>query len=432
MKKIGLMFLIAAYLLVGCAKNKSEAEKHSHDHNHTEECTGDHDHDHNHDDHNHDHEGHDHSHDDHDHSHDHSAHNHDAHDHGHDHGGGSENPDEVVFPPEKAAAVGLKTQVIEPVSFKEVIKTSGSIQAAQGDESVLIATVNGVVKLGRTPFLEGTYVNKGQSVLSLSSSNLADGDVLTRTRATYETAKKEYERAKALVDSKIVSAKEYEQAKMAYETAKAAYDAISGSQSDSGISVSSPIGGYIKSIQVSEGEYVTVGQPLATIAQNRRLVLRAEVSEKHYSKLPRVRTANFYTPYDKAVYSLQDLNGRVLSYGRAAGESSFYIPVSFEFDNRGSVVPGSYVEVYLQGEPVANVLAVPVSSLIEIHGTFYVFVRLDEECFRKQEVTLGMNDGKNVQILSGINIGDEVVTAAAYQLRLASVSGVMPAHTHNH
>lgn len=427
MKKIGWICLIAAYLFVGCSKKNTGSGEHAHEH---DQETVAHNHDHNHDhaegehhdcDHDHDH-GDSHTHD---HDHDHTD------DHGHDHEG-SENPDEVVFTPEKAAAVGLKTAIIKPLDFKEVIKTSGRIQAAQGDESVLIANVSGVVKLGKLPFLEGTPVGKGQAVLSLSSSNLAEGDVLVRTRSAYETAKKEYERAEALVESRIVSAKEYEQAKMAYETAKAAYDAIAGSSTGGGVSVSSPISGYIKSIQVSEGEYVAVGQPLATIAQNRRLVLRAEVSEKHYSKLSRIRSANFYTPYDRTVYNLQELNGRVLSYGRSSGDASFYVPVTFEFDNRGTMVPGSYVEVYLQADPLPNVLAVPVSSLVEIQGTYYVFVRLDEECYRKQEVSLGMNDGQFVQILSGLNDGDEVVTKAAYQLRLASVSGVMPAHTHNH
>lgn len=424
MKNIGLICLIAAYLLVGCAKNNTK-----HDHAHDETCTHDHDHSsehshehaHEHDEeHNHEHDG-EHSHD---HDHDNA--------HAHDHASGSENPDEVVFPPEKAQAVGLKTIVLEAGDFKEVIKTSGHIQSAQGDESVLVATVNGVVKLGRLPFLEGTSVHKGQAVLSLTSSNLADGDIVVRTRSAYELAKKEFERAEALVDSKIVSAKEFEQAKTNYEQAKAAYDAISTSDSGSGISVSSPISGYIKNIQVNEGEYVTVGQPLATISQNKRLVLRAEVAEKYYHKLSRIRTANFYTPYDKKVYNLTELNGRVLSYGKSTGETSFYVPVNFEFDNRGDIVPGSYVEVYLQSDPIANVLSLPVSSLVEIQGTYFVFVRLDEECFRKQEVSLGMNDGQHVQILSGVHAGDEVVTEAAYQLRLASVSGVMPAHTHNH
>ena len=56
-------------------------------------------------------------------------------------------------------------------------------------------------------------------------------------------------------------------------------EAVAGKQTANGVSVVSPINGYLKNLQVKEGDYVTVGQPLATISQNSRLVLRAEVSE---------------------------------------------------------------------------------------------------------------------------------------------------------
>ena len=81
-----------------------------------------------------------------------------------------------------------------------------------------------------------------------------------------------------------------------------------------------------KNLQVKEGDYVTVGQPLATISQNNRLVLRAEVSEKYYNYLPSVQSANFRTPYDNVTYKLSDLHGRLLSYGKASDTNSFLCP----------------------------------------------------------------------------------------------------------
>jgi len=47
-------------------------------------------------------------------------------------------------------------------------------------------------------------------------------------------------------------------------------------------------------------------------------------------------------------------------------------------------------------------------------------------------VTLGADNGSEVQILSGLKAGDEVVTEGAYQIKLASASNAIPAHTHNH
>ena len=80
-----------------------------------------------------------------------------------------------------------------------------------------------------------------------------------------------------------------------------------------------------------------------------------------------------------------------------------------------------------------NVISVPESALTEEQGLYFVYVRLDEDCYRKQHVTLGRDNGRRVEILSGLEAGDEVVTEGAYHIKLASVSTVVPeGHTHNH
>ena len=368
------------------------------------------------------------AHDEHGHDHDMHHEEEEAHAHGHEaHGAG-----EVVFKKQDAEAIGLQTRIMQPGVFSEVIKTSGQIQSAQGTETVLVATVPGVVTLGDTRFVDGTSVRKGQPVLTLASNALSDGDVAIRVKNAYLTAKREFERMEQLVGDKIVSQKDYEQARLAYENAKVAYDAINGKQSVRGVAVTAPMNGFLKNILVKEGDYVTVGQPLATISQNSRLVLRVDVSEKNYSRLPMIRSAHFKTPYDDKVYKLDELGGRLLSYGKSSGNNSFYIPVLFEFDNKGAVIAGSYVEVYLLGKPMEQVLSVPVSALVEEQGLYCVYLRLDEDCYKKQYVTLGADNGEAVQILSGLKAGDEVVTKGAYQIKLASASNAIPAHTHHH
>ena len=339
---------------------------------------------------------------------------------------------EVVFKRENAEAIGLKTQKMTRGSFAEVIQTSGRIEAAQGSESVLVATVPGVVTLGKTAFVEGTLVRKGEAIVSLASNVLSDGDVAIRTKNAYLTAQKEFERMEQLVDDQIVSRKEYEQARLAYENAKVAYEAIKGKESARGVAVTAPLNGFLKNILVKEGDYVAVGQPLATISQNGRLRLRADVSEKYYTYLPQIQSACFKTPYDEKVYRLDELDGRLISYGKASDANSFYVPVLFEFANRGAIIPGSFVEVYLLGKPMEQVLSVPLTALVEEQGLYSVYLRLDEDCYKKQYVTLGANDGQSVQILSGLKEGEEVVTEGAYQIKLASASNAIPAHTHHH
>lgn len=168
-----------------------------------------------------------------------------------------------------------------------------------------------------------------------------------------------------------------------------------------------------------------------TVTQNRRLQLRADVSERYFKDLGSVISANFKTPYDKTVYTLSALNGRLVSYGKSSSSQEYYVPVNFEFDNIGQIISGSYVEVYLLGQLRSNVISIPVSSLIEEQGLYFVYLQSHDDAYSKQEVTLGANDGNRVEILSGLKKGDKVVSKGAYHVKLASTSSAIP-HAHEH
>lgn len=352
----------------------------------------------------------------------------DVHDgHGHETHGG----DEIILPPAKAQAAGIVTSTVEPGRFQQVIKTSGQVLAAQGDEQVAVATVAGVVSF-RGRVIEGMSVRKGSPLVVLSSQNMAEGDPVQKARVAYEVSKKEYERMQALVGDKIVSEKEFAQAKQTYENARISYEAVARNHTEHGQTVSSPIAGYVKSLLVKEGDYVSVGQPLVSVTQNRRLFLRADVSEKYYADLSSVSSANFRTPYNDKVYNLKELNGRLLSYGKASNADGYYIPVTFEFDNKGDVIPGSFVEIYLLSTPTEDALTLPRTALTEEQGSYFVYQQVDEEGYMKRPVTIGADDGERVQILSGIHPGDRIVTQGAYHVKLASASNAIPAHTHEH
>lgn len=340
--------------------------------------------------------------------------------------------DEIVLPPAKAQAAGVKSTIVQPGTFNQIIKTSGQIEAAQGTEKAVVATVTGIVSL-QEKVIPGMSIGKGAKLMTLSSNNLTDGDPVQRTRIAYETAKKEYERLKALVTNKIVSEKEFAQAKQNYEDARISYDAVIENHSSKGQSIISPMNGYVKDLLVREGDYVEVGQPLATITQNRKLFLRADVSERYYSSLRTIKSANFCTPYDNKVHTLKELNGRLLSYGKATGTNSgYYLPVTFEFDNKGDFIPGTFVEIYLLSSPINNVISLPHSALTEEQGSIFVYLQVDEEGYKKQLVTVGADDGQRVQIISGIKADDRVVTEGAYQVKLAGASSAIPPHSHEH
>lgn len=381
----------------------------------------------------HNHEGHNHEIEEHHHEgHDHAGHDHEGDVHTHEgqekHAEGS---DEIILSPEKARAAGVEVERIQPTTFRQVIRTGGQIVAAQGNESTTVANIAGIVSFGK-PLTEGMSIKPGSPLLTLSVRHLSDGDPVEKARIAYETALKDYERIKALAKERIVSEKDMLQAEQTYQNARISYEAVSRHHSDRGQTIVAPIGGYIKSVLVKEGDYVNIGQPLVSITQTRKLFLRADVSEKYYPALHTISSANFRTPYSQQVYALSDLNGRMLSYGKAASDDGHYIPVTFEFDNKGDILPGAFVEVYLLSIPMENVIAIPRTALTEEQGSFYVYLQLDEEGYKKQLVTPGADNGKHVQILSGIQAGDRVVVKGATQVKLASASNAIPAHSHEH
>lgn len=422
-KIVGIL-IIAVFFMTSCnSAQKSEQKASTDTHQHTEGDGHDHDAE----------KEHEHSADD---GHDHSAEKATTHsqDDGHGHGSediSSEHVDEIVFTKNQAEAVGLKTEVIAPASFRNVIKTSGQIQAPQGDEQTIVATSNGVVSFSNASIVDGTPVRAGESIVTISAKNLQEGDPALKAKIAFETAEKEYKRAEGLVADKIISAKEFEQTRLRYETAKNAYEAQASNVTAAGIRVTSPINGYIKNRLVNQGEYVTIGQPITTVAQNRRLQLRAEVSENYFKFLRNVTSANFKTTYDNVTYKLSDLNGKLLSYGKASNSNSFYIPVTFEFDNVGDIIPGSFTEVYLLTQPKENVVSIPVSALTEEQGLNFVYLQIEDDAFKKQEVTVGQNNGERVEIISGLKRGDKVVINGVYQVKLAASSSAIP-DGHNH
>ncbi|MDR3119594.1 MAG: efflux RND transporter periplasmic adaptor subunit [Mediterranea sp.] len=339
--------------------------------------------------------------------------------------------DEIVLSKEQAQAAGIQSEAVEAGTFRQVIKTGGQVLAAQGGEATAVATIAGVVSLGNR-IVEGTEVSRGATLLTLSAKNMAEGDPVQRAQVIYDAARKEYERMKPLAASRIVSQKEFSQAEENYQKARIVYEATAKNSSGGGQAVAAPVSGFVKSILVKEGDYVEAGQPVAVVTQSRRLFLRAEVPEKYYRYLRTIASANFKTPYGSTAYSLEELGGKLLSYGKSSGDNSYYTPVTFEFDNKGDVLPGSFVEIYLLSSPMSRTISLPHTALTEEQGLYFVYLQTDDDCYRKQEVTLGADNGQRVQILSGIASGDRVVTRGAYQVKLASTSSTIPSHNHEH
>lgn len=365
------------------------------------------------------------------HSHPHDAEEmHDDHDHDHDEGH-DHAPGTIILEPEKAKAAGVEVKKVERSTFHDVIQVSGSLMAASCDETTIVATVSGVVEHAQH-ISEGMAISKGATVYYLRSDKLQDGDQAQKARISYLAAKREYDRALPLVEEKIISAKDFSVIKAEYETARLAYEAIGKHTSQRGVAVVSPTTGYMKSCMVKDGDYVEVGTPMMVVTRNQHLYLRAEVPVRYYSQLSKITSAKFRTQYNNEVTDLRSVNGTLMSSGKSAVSTSSYVPVTFQLDNRGNIVPGSYAEVFLITGERPNVLSLPTTALTEEQGVYYVYIQQDEHSYVKQEVTLGTTDGEYTEITSGLNGGETVVVRGAINVKLAAASNAIPGHTHNH
>lgn len=342
---------------------------------------------------------------------------------------------ELTYLKEQAWKTEFANQPVIRRPFNEVIKATGQIMPAQGDEEVITAKTSGIVKFGSGKILAGAEVREGEQLFIISSNGIAgDNNVdaqYKEAQAEYSKAKADYDRAKELVKDKIISEKEFQETKLRFENAQAVYSTFKN-YGAGGQQINSPAKGFLKNVMVTEGQFVEQGQPLASVSQNKRLIVRADVSQKYFAQLGKVFSANFRTTYNGKTYSTDSLNGKVLSYGKATEATTFLTPVYFEIDNKGEFMPGSFIEVFIKTGGVQDALVIPQTALIEEQGSFYVYVQTGGESFEKREVKLGGGDGMNVQVLSGVNEGERVVTKGAYQIKLSTMSGTVPAHGHEH
>lgn len=398
MKKI--IVIAAVLFLCGACKNNTTVHHHEHS-----EAT-------------------EHSHNHHDHT---EATEHHQHVHQHNHSAAGD----IILAPEKAHAAGVVAEIITPKDFRQVIPVSGKIESSQNAEKSIVANVAGVVSFNR-PLVSGTQVTQGNTLLSISSHNLQDGDPVERAKIAYQAAEEEYNRAKRLIDDRIISEKDFNTIRERYENARLTYQAVAKDNSNKGATVTSPTSGYIKEIFVREGDYVTVGQTLATVAQDNILYLYADIPERYYGYMNNITSANFSTVYSNQVYELDSMNGEKVSYSRALASGSGYATMTFSFQNNGTLVPGSFANIYLLAEKRPSTIAVPNEALVEEQGLYFVFIKMCEESYSKRQVKIGASNGKEVEITDGIHSGENVVVKGAYHVKLASTSASLPAHSHSH
>lgn len=342
----------------------------------------------------------------------------------------------TVFTKEQSWKIDFATEHPKVEPFGQLIKTTAQVESAQGDEILVSAKTNGIVMLSANDVVEGKKVTNGQILFSITGSGLANNNLSTQfaeAKNNYEKAKADYERLAELAKDKIVSEKDLLIAKNQYDNAKVTYDNLNQNFNASGQDVTSTMNGYIKQVFVQNGQYVEAGQPIVSISQNKTLLLKAEVQQKFAPVLGRINSANIRMLHDNQTYTLEQLNGKILSFGRNTNKDNYLIPISLQIDNNGDFISGGFVELYLKTLSSTQALTIPNAALLEEEGIYFVFIQLHPELFEKREVKVGVTDGFKTEIIKGIKPQERVVTTGAILVKLAQATGTLDAHSgHNH
>ena len=342
---------------------------------------------------------------------------------------------EIPFLKEQAWKIDFSIARVKRQEIHRVIKTSGEIEPMQGDEAIVTAKSSGIVVFSNGQIIIGDKV-KGQSILfTISGEGMLHENIDSKiaiSRAKHTKALLNFERGNILLADGVISKLEWDDLKEEYDVVKAEYDNLISNYGKGGQKIKAPFTGYVKDILVTEGQYVQSGDAMALVTKNNKLIIKAEVSQKYFSELPNISSANFRTAYDTSVYTIEDFNGRLLTYGKSVGSGEHFLHVYFEIDNIGGVISGSFVDVYLKTKPIESALVIPQTAIMDDYGSHYVFVQVSGETFEKRNVKTGVSDGINVQIVSGLTEGEWVVTKGAYQVKMATMSSAIPAHGHSH
>ncbi|HEY0995631.1 MAG TPA: efflux RND transporter periplasmic adaptor subunit [Gemmatimonadaceae bacterium] len=308
---------------------------------------------------------------------------------------------------------------------------TGVIEPAAGRHAEVTAPISGLVDAGgvaRSP-APGQRVARGQVLATLTPSLGEGGSAYAEARARLAEAENEFQRARRLVAAEAAPARRLADAEIRLRAAREALAGFGGGAEAGRIAVRSPVSGVVARRSIAPGSRVEAGTPLFTVVDPSVVWLTVNVPAAQASQVGPGAGAAFQLEGSDRRWNAT----RVVSVSSVIDPQSRTLPVIYEVPNRdGAIRVGSTARAQVRtGRRVAGVV-IPASAILEEDGRPVAFVQPGGEAFERRELVLGGREGDRVLVSSGIEAGERVVTGAAYQVRLASLSTAVPAEGHAH
>ncbi|MDQ8150832.1 MAG: efflux RND transporter periplasmic adaptor subunit [Gemmatimonadota bacterium] len=305
------------------------------------------------------------------------------------------------------------------------------VRAAAGRHVAVVAPAGGLLSEGTIDVALGARVRRGQ-VLALVSPTLgASGATFADARARWREAEDEFARAKRLFAAEAIPERRVHEAEIRLAATREALAAVGGGAvtAEGRVEVVAPIDGVIADRSMVAGARVEPGTSLFTIVDASVVWVVIHVPTDRIASLDRTGPARFRVEgSDEPVIAT-----RLLATSGVVDTLTRSIPVTYAVDNAtGTLRIGAIARAAVPTVVRGSGVIIAAAALLEEDGRSYVYVQTSGERFARREVTVAGLEGTRALITSGLAAGDRVVTGAAYQVRLASLSTAVPAHGHEH
>lgn len=247
----------------------------------------------------------------------------------------------------------------------------------------------------------GDYIKKGKILFELDKTQMAAS--YNQAKLVFDNAKIDYDRMTLLYNEGAVSLQQYQGAQTQFNVAQENLTAAGNALSY--CNVTSPIDGYITSVNVAVGDLASQSMPAVTIANVSALEINTTLSEYLVGK---VKQGDKVEVYIKTL-SEDPFSGTVKAISPAPATGTLTYPITINVENpNGIIKAGMFAQVQIISDRKENILCIPSDSVFMKSGETKVAV-LKGNIPSLVTVTTGLDNGTMVEITSGLNPGDVVV-----------------------
>lgn len=303
-------------------------------------------------------------------------------------------------------AIPVVTDQVRKISTNNQISISGNIE---GNKTVRL----GFMVAGKINYIaagEGQLVSKGQLLSSLDPGNYSIAKEIADVQVSQ--VQDEYNRLKVMYDRKSISESDFAKVNFTLQQAKAQEKLHAKNLSDT--KLFSPISGVMLKKLSEVGEITGVGTPLFVVSDIRTVKVNAYIPESELHNIKLGQQAKVL------VSSLSEtFTGKVTEVGSAADAASRAFTIKIALENPKLLIrPGMIAEVKLSSNQNKDALVLPTEAVLhDLDNQSYVFVAdAERKVALKRKISVGQLIDNQIEITSGINENDRVVTAGQNKL----------------